>query len=246
MSDKSKTQLAIDHIFAHPGCRSDTLSGILNCQRKDVPAYLKDVLASGLIVSCKVEVRVEGERQNMHEYRPSASAPAIAPDFKEWRKTHFTPPPEKPLTPLSGNGIRVKSKSTSSVVKPQPAVGTNNTGSRELVTPVGESGPPAKVATVDETQGGRVMAAPEATASASPLADSDVKSNQSDIEIIASQMFQLDDEHAPIDFIDPQLFATLSIEGAVHIEFAGKEVLLPAFAVRQLHDFLEDTHPVFN
>lgn len=245
-TSKTKTQQAIDYIFAHPGTRSNVLSGILQCQRKDVPAYLKDVLASGLIVSCGVETSIDGTRQKLTEYRPSASAPAIAPDFKEWRKDHLPVPADKPLTPISAIGRREKSRSTSNVSgRPQPAVGSNNTGSHALVHPVGESGPPAEGVAVVETQGSRVMAAPEAKTSASAPADSDVKPSEFQ-QWAKSKMFQIAEDHPPIEFTDPQLFATLSIEGAVHIAFAGREINLPAFAVRELYEFLEATHPAFN
>jgi hypothetical protein len=44
----------------------------------------------------------------------------------------------------------------------------------------------------------------------------------------------------------PKLFAMISIDGSLHIEFAGKEINLTACATRMLADFLEDTQPAWN
>lgn len=54
-----------------------------------------------------------------------------------------------------------------------------------------------------------------------------------------------DEVEEPQEFTDPQLFAMVSIDGTLHIAFAGKEINLPAFAVRQLGEFLSDTEPAW-
>lgn len=56
-----------------------------------------------------------------------------------------------------------------------------------------------------------------------------------------TKLFQLDEMAPAVEFTDPQLFAMVSIDGALHISFAGKEINLPAFAVRQLGEFLDGT-----
>lgn len=61
----------------------------------------------------------------------------------------------------------------------------------------------------------------------------------------AQQLFKLNDMAPAVEFTDPQLFAMVSIDGTLHIAFAGKEINLPAFAVRQLGEFLSDTEPAW-
>lgn len=89
---------------------------------------------------------------------------------------------------------------------------------------------------------GQAVVEQQALVSPAAPAGSDVKS---EIEIIASEMFQLDDDNLPVEFTDPQLFAMVSIDGTLHIAFADQEINLPAFAVRQLGEFLSDTEPVW-
>lgn len=79
---KTKVQRAVEHIFTHPGTRSTDLSPIFGCLPKDVPAYMKDVMKLGLLVTCKVELP---NKVVAYEYRPSASAPSKAPDLRAWR-----------------------------------------------------------------------------------------------------------------------------------------------------------------
>ncbi|MBS1143392.1 MAG: hypothetical protein H6R14_798 [Proteobacteria bacterium] len=96
---------------------------------------------------------------------------------------------------------------------------------------------------VVETQAAGLAAEESALASAYRPAVSDVKS---DIEIIADQLFQVSEDEPPIEFADPQLFAMISIDGTMHIAFAWKEINLPAFAVRELADFIGDTEAAWD
>lgn len=92
--EKSKVQRAIEYIYAHPATRSDALAKVFDCDPKNVPAFMKDVLAAGLIVSCKVE---QPGRKPCHEYKPSAAAPDKCPDnWLDWKRANAAAP-VKPL-----------------------------------------------------------------------------------------------------------------------------------------------------
>jgi hypothetical protein len=96
-----------------------------------------------------------------------------------------------------------------------------------------------EVRAVVETQ------APEAA----PTTATAVSNVKTDFEAWAKS--KLIDVAEPIDFaasppfVDPQLDAQIGIDGTLRLAFASGEVKLPAFAIRQLVDFLEDTISVW-
>lgn len=95
MTTKTKVQRAVEHIFTHPGTRSTDLAPIFGCLPKDVPAYMKDVMKLGLLVTCKVELP---NKVVAYEYRPSASAPSKAPDLRAWRASMANAEPKPTAT----------------------------------------------------------------------------------------------------------------------------------------------------
>lgn len=113
--------------------------------------------------------------------------------------------------------------------------GVNIIRSLESESPIGAADTLTEVQAVVEQQEPELPSAPVS-------ARSDVKS---DIQALSDQLFQVADDLEPVEFTDPQLFAMISIDGTMHIAFAGKEINLPAFAVRQLGDFMSDTEPAW-
>lgn len=116
----TKIQQAIDYIFAHPGCRSDALGKLLGCKTQDVYAYIKDAIHAGLIISCKID---RPGQSPVAEFRPSATAPAKAPNWHTWKKEQ-----REPVKPLKqqADPRRVNRGNVSDT----PAGGgANNTGS---------------------------------------------------------------------------------------------------------------------
>ena len=172
MTTKSRTQRAIDYIFAHPGCRSDALAAHLETESKQVHSACAPAIAAGLIVACKV---TRPGKAPVTEFKPSAAAPDKAPDFLEWKST--TPPEKvKPLH-FSNPGPRASaakpaSSPASERVLTQADRGANNGGSSASDIPVGEAITSTEGAAVAETRAGDH--APEATSSAEPVVSDEI------------------------------------------------------------------------
>ena len=269
---KTKTQTAIEYIYAHPGCRTDALATLLDIDPKNVPAYLKEPLAYGLIISCKVQR--PGQRI-CQEYKPSTAAPDKCPaDWLEWKRDRV----EARVKPLKFNaeGPRGLAKKTSVVSETPAGGGVNITGSDASDNPVGEFSPPSEGATVVETQAASNVADDAGVGAPHRPAVSDEKNDIDkaiDHAITALWSWQeaamaggfSTPEALKQHFTDPanataapfgepavglafdnEIYASLNIGGAMFIGYKDQHINLPPEAVRQLHNFLEDTHPAFN
>lgn len=154
-----------------------------------------------------------------------------------------------PTTPAKKAGRAVKSNKEPGATKPRastksngklqttPAEGGVNIIRRpESDSPVGAATTSSEVRAVVEQPGADAVPLP---------AGSDVVPDFR--KWAADKLLELEEIEVPepVEFTDPQLFAMISIDGTLHISFAGKEVNLPAFAVRQLGDFLADTEPAW-
>lgn len=162
--------------------------------------------------------------------------------------------PAKAAQPITADMARTKAKAVkkSKALQDTPAGGgANNTGSRASDSHVVAASTSSEGAAVVEQQAGAI-APMEGVDSTDQPAGSDVPFYQPSDEArkdfstwAESQLFQVAPEAAPVEFTDPQLFAMVSIDGTLHIAFAGNEINLPAFAVRQLGEFLSDTEPAW-
>lgn len=219
---KTKLQKGVDYIFAHPGARSDAIAEVLDCAPSAVSAYLKDALTSGLIVSCDVK-RPKGH--DCKEYRPSAAAPAKAPNVRQWRAE------QKARQDVRALGQTLKSAAPgmarglpmAGFMSETPAGGGGNiTGSRASESPVGAATTSPEGAVVVETQAERVMASE--IGAEPPGADRPAAS-----DVTQALPFS----------------AVLSDAGTLQIVFGERSIILPSPAVRQLGSFLADTEPVW-
>lgn len=116
----TKIQQAINHIFAHPGVRTDDLAKAIGVDPHNVYSYVKDAVDAGLLVTCKV---ARPGKQSTVEFRPSARAPEKAPDWKTWKRAQ-----QAPVKPLK---LQADPRRTNrGTVSETPAGGgVNNTGS---------------------------------------------------------------------------------------------------------------------
>lgn len=160
--EKSKVQKAIEYIYTHPATRSDALAKVFDCDPKNVPAFMKDVLQAGLIVSCKVE---QPGKRPCYEYKPSAAAPDKCPDnWLDWKRAHAAAP-VKPLH-FSATGQRDGLQKKGSAVSETPSGGGDITPATASVrSPLGENHLPVGEAVI-EAQAGH-LGPEEATATAS-------------------------------------------------------------------------------
>lgn len=261
MSQKSKVQKAIEHIYAHPGCRSDALAAIFMCETKNVQAYMAPVLNSGLIIACKVE---RPGKPTINEYKPSSAAPDKCPDnWLDWKRIN-APQPVKPLKfkatgPRDGvqkSGSARETQAGSGDVTPAVAAGSSPLGTQHL---------PSSEAAIEEQAGSH--GPEEATASASVPAAS-AKQEKSDLLQQAESLLQEIRENSsghemPVGIFTPvetpqaecdqriarlselDLFATLGLSGAMTIQFKGETMHLPVSAVRELGKFMIATEPAW-
>lgn len=146
MTEKTKMQRAIEAIFAKPGIRTQELEEVADMAPGSSYALMSPVIKAGLIVTCKV---ASPGKSSQTEYRPSAAAPAKAPDWKLWKAQH--------------------AERTERCVETQAGSGANNPGRCAPATPVGQVPPPAGGASVVETQAERVMASEESGATPAAL-----------------------------------------------------------------------------
>jgi hypothetical protein len=165
--EKSKVQKAIEHIYAHPGCRSDALSAIFQCEAKNVPAFMKDVLAAGLIVSCKVERPGRGAT---HEFKPSAAAPDKCPmDWLEWKRANIAPPVKPlhfkatgPRDGLQKSGSARETQAASGDITAAVAAGSSPSGKQHL--PSSEAAIEAQAGSHGPEEATAIASAPAASA----------------------------------------------------------------------------------
>lgn len=148
--EKSKVQKAIEYIYSHPATRSDALAKVFDCDPKNVPAFMKDVLQSGLIVSCKVE---QPGRKPCHEYKPSAAAPDKCPEnWLDWKRANGALP-VKPLR-FQANGPRDGLPKKGSDMSETPAGGGEITPAAASVrSPLGEQYLPVGEAVIEAQAG---------------------------------------------------------------------------------------------
>lgn len=166
--EKSKVQKAIEHIYAHPGCRSDALAAIFVCETKNVQAYMAPVLNSGLIIACKVE---RPGKPTINEYKPSSAAPDKCPDnWLDWKRTN-APQPVKPLK-FKATGPRDGLQKSGSARETQAGSGNVTPAVAAVSSPLGTQHLPSSEAAI-ETQAGS-HGPEEATTSASVPAVSDL------------------------------------------------------------------------
>jgi len=164
--EKSKTQKAVEHIFSHPGTRSDALAAIFGCEPKNVPAFMKGPIEAGLVISCKIE---RPGKPNVCEYKPSAAAPDKCPgDWLEWKRANFT----APVNPLKfkATGPRDGLNNSGSPRETQAVSGDVTTAAAAVSSPLGEKHLPHGEAD-DKAQAGS-HGPEEATATASDPAAS--------------------------------------------------------------------------
>ena len=128
-AEKSKIQRAIDHIAAHPGCRTDDLAKAIGSETQNVAPTIFEAVQAGLILTCKV-ARPGGGATN--EYRLSSSAPTN-PDWREWKAAHPARA-DRPLKTAAVAGPRA-----SAIATTQAHRGANNGSSSGPVTSFGIS-----------------------------------------------------------------------------------------------------------
>lgn len=161
MSQKSKVQKAIEHIYAHPGCRSDALAAIFMCETKNVQAHMAPVLNSGLIIACKVE---RPGKPTINEYKPSSAAPDKCPDnWLDWKRTNALQP-VKPLK-FKATGPRDGLQKSGSARETQAVSGEITAAVAAGSSPLGTQHLPSSEAAIEEQAGSH--GPEEATASAS-------------------------------------------------------------------------------
>lgn len=137
-AEKSKIQRAVDHIAAHPGCRTDDLAQAMGSAPQNVAPTIFEAVQAGLILTCKV---ASPSGKEINEYRLSSSAPAN-PDWREWKAAHPARA-DRPLKTAAVAGPRA-----SAIATTQAHRGANNGSSNGPVTSFGIS-PAGAVADVE-------------------------------------------------------------------------------------------------
>lgn len=162
----------------------------------------------------------------------------------------------KPITEtMAKTKAKVARKSNGKLQTTPAEGGVNIIRSLESESPVGAASTSPEVQAVVEQQAPEVSPAPAGSdvKPAPPLTVKEWADQQINLtgggwpfkNRFAADFKVIDEVEQPQEFTDPQLFAMVSIDGTLHIAFAGKEINLPAFAVRQLGEFLSDTEPAW-
>lgn len=212
--EKSKVQKGIEFIFAHPGARSDALGKVMECEPKNVQAFMGPVLEAGLIVSCKVE---RPGQQTINEYKPSSAAPDKCPEnWLDWKRAN-APQPVKPLR-FKATGPRDGLPKSGSARETQAVSGDVTTAAAAECSPSGKRHLPSSEAAIEVQAGSH--GPEEVKASTSAPAASATAENK------IERLSELD------------LFATLGLSGAMTIQFKGETMHLPVSAVRELGRFM--------
>lgn len=241
---KSRVQLAIEYIYAHPGCRSDAIATQLGVERKQVHSAVAPAVEAGLIVTCKVE---RPGKPPETEFKPSAAAPLHCPDFVEWKNSK-SPVKPKPLR-FGNKGPRANAGQLTTIEIAQPVSspaaereatpaegGANNIGSRASVSPVGEDNASAEGAAVFETRAG--SHGPEAKSSAAPVVSDEIPQPQYDPRQVAFKQPEANAEKHT-------LVASIGISGALMLETAEGNIYLHPAQARQLGAFMRKTQAVW-
>jgi len=159
-AEKSRTQQSLEVIYQHPrGIRTDEIAQKIAVDRKQVHSIVAPLIAAGLVISSKIE---RPGQKDIFEFRISASAPDIPPDYLAWKRDHPITPSEvvnpcrKPNTTTAGPRAAAAAQKIAreGATRPQPPEGINISGSRASESPVGAATASTEGAAGDDARAG--------------------------------------------------------------------------------------------